>query len=134
LTFIYQLYGCTKDRCGKAEDRYEKHLSAATAKLFQKIEESEQASKEVCIDWDVQNSTNAGFRPVRIEAKQVPPASAEARVAVEVALVFHAGQPAKEKLTYYLVQERGQWAIDDIGYDNPCCGRETLVEDLKACR
>ena len=66
--------------------------------------------------------------------KQAPPAAGETRVAVEVSLVFHLGKLAKDKLTYYLVQERGEWVIDDIGYVNSCCGRETLVQDLKACQ
>lgn len=133
-TFIFELYGCTKDRCDKPEDRYEKHLTAETAKLSQKVEKADGASGEACIDWDVQNATNAGMRPARIEVRQVPPAAGETRTAVEVALAFGRGAKAKERLTYYLVQEGGRWAIDDIGYDNPCCGRETLVQDLKACR
>ena len=132
--FIYQLYGCTKAGCDKPEGRYEKHLSAETGKLFQKIEKSDQASNQVCIDWDIQNATNAGLRPVKIDVKQVSPPGGGTRVAVEVSLIFQTGKPAKDKLTYSLLQERGEWVIDDIGYVNSCCGRETLVQDLKACQ
>jgi hypothetical protein len=72
-----------------------------------------------------------GDRAPRLVDLSVAPVS-ETHDAAKVAVEFARGDGARERLTYVLVLERGEWRVDDIDYAMLDGQRHTLRDRLAA--